>query len=125
MPYKDRKKRKDYDRERKRIARAAGAKQEPRPSPVAPVPLTFKLTSAQEILEVLAQQARILAGSSDPSSVIGRAKVIGFLCSVALRAIEVGGLEARLDALEAQLRALAGPTEVRRDGGAVLLPLGS
>lgn len=116
MPYKDPEKRKAQNRDRMRAKRAAqkGAVQgAPR---VRPSLVELKLDTAHRILETLAAQALEVDAAVGESSAVERARTIGYLCSVAIRAIETGGLEARIEQVEALLR------EMQRAQGPVALP---
>jgi len=91
MPYKNPEKRRDYQREYKRLQRLTPAQ--------VSIPLEFKLKTAQDILKLLAEQ--ICAVKEDQEAgTLEKARVIGYLASIALRAVETSELEARVEALE-------------------------
>lgn len=101
MPFSDPEKRRTYDADYKRKARAA----EPCPTRLA-MPAEFRAKTAADVLvrrgglneqlETLRQDA--LLGS------VERAKAVGYLAGIALRAIEAGDTAARLEALESILK---------------------
>jgi len=96
MPYKNPEKKRDYQREYKRLQRGALT-----PAQVS-IPLEFKLKTAQDILELLAEQ--ICAVKRDPEAgTLEKARTIGYLASIALRAVETAELEARVEAIERML----------------------
>lgn len=100
MPFKDPGKAKDYQREYRRRTRAGDCTT---PSQ-APIPTEFRLKTAADVLELLAEQ--IAAVRSDGKlTTAERARTIGFLAGVSLRAIEAGNNAARIEALEAILKA--------------------
>ena len=91
MPYKNPEKRRDYQREYKRLQRLTPAQ--------VSIPLEFKLKTTQDILKLLAEQ--ICAVKEDQEAgTLEKARVIGYLASIALRAVETSELEARVEALE-------------------------
>ena len=101
MPYKDPAKRREADRRRKREKRAeerkgvaAQADAQADKNTVAPedicTPGDVKRLIASEITNVT---------TADVDAIM-RARTVGYLCGVLLKAIEVGDIEARLDELE-------------------------
>ena len=99
MPYRDPDKRRAYDRDYKRTARAGGG---PTPSQTL-VPLPFRLKTAPDALRLLEEQ--VAAVRDDPEAgTLERARCVGYLVGVALKAIEAGDLAARLEAVEAVLK---------------------
>jgi hypothetical protein len=67
------------------------------------VPASFRLRSAGDIVGLLEQQI-IAVGADVESGTLEKARLIGYLASVGLKAIEAGNLAARLEALEAALK---------------------
>jgi hypothetical protein len=99
MPYKDPERQRTYQRDYRRLRRAGEATM---PRLVA-LPPTFRLKTAADVLALLSEQ--ILAVREDgESTALERARVIGYLGSVALKAIEAGDLAARLEAIEMALK---------------------
>jgi CII-binding regulator of phage lambda lysogenization HflD len=94
MPYKNPEKKRDYQREYKRLQRLTPAQ--------VSIPLEFKLKTAQDILELLAEQ--ICAVKRDPEAgTLEKARTIGYLASIALRAVETAELEVRVEEIERML----------------------
>ncbi len=100
MPYKDAESRRAYDREYKRTARAGGG---PTPGQTV-VPMPFRLKTAADVLALLAEQVRAVRDAPEAGT-LERARCVGYLAGVALKAIEAGDLAARVEAVEAVLKA--------------------
>lgn len=89
-----------------RMRRAAERKTGVRP--VVPAPI--RVETAQQILELLAEQVNAVR-TDESIGTVERARTIGYLAGVALRAVEVADLSARVERLEQALeeeRAAAG-----------------
>ncbi len=100
MPYADSEQARTYQREYRRLRRAGDDCTTPCTSPV---PLDFRMKTAADVMALLEDQ--VAAVLDDPESgVLEKARVIGYLATVSLRAIEAGNLAARLETLEAVLR---------------------
>ena len=100
MPYRDPDKRRAYDRDYKRSVRVGDC---PTPGQTL-VPLPFRLKTAADALKLLEEQ--VAAVREDPEAgTLERARCIGYLVGVALKAIEAGDLAARLEAVESVLKA--------------------
>ena len=100
MPYKDPARQRDYQREYKQLQRAGDC----RTSGQTPVPIPFRLKTAADVLALLEEQ--VSAVRDDPEAgALEKARCVGYLAGVALRAIEAGDLAARLEAVEAVLKA--------------------
>ncbi len=102
MPYKDPQQAREYQRERKRIERNT-AHTTRRTSPVQPVPLPFRLKTAADVIGLIEEQVGAVRAADDATT-LEKARTVGFLAGVALRAIEAGDMAARLEALEAVLK---------------------
>jgi hypothetical protein len=99
MPYSDSHKARDYQRDYRRLQRAAGCTGEC----TTPVPLAFRLQTAQDVIDLLQEQVE--AGRSEKEAgALEKARTIGYLASVALRAIDAGNLAARIEMLEMVLK---------------------
>jgi len=99
MPYRDPEQRRSYDREYKRTARTGGG-----PTPgQAVVPIPFRLKKAADVLGLIEEQVGAVRGD-DSLTTVERARTVGYLAGVALRAIEAGDLAARVEAVEAVLK---------------------
>jgi hypothetical protein len=99
MPYKDPAKRAAYHREYKRAARAMVAQT---PGQAA-IPAMFRLQTAQDALTLLAEQVASLQADATATT-LERARCIGYLVGISLKAIEAGDTAARLEAVEAVLK---------------------
>lgn len=100
MPYKDEDRQREYQREYGRLRRAGGAQT---PSQTA-IPLPFRLKTAADVLALLEEQVGVVRGDTELTT-MERARTVGYLAGVALRAIEAGDLAARVEAVEAVLKA--------------------
>jgi len=105
MPYKEPEKKRDYQREYMRLQRGG---QGFTPAQVS-IPLEFKLKTAQDILNLLSEQ--ISAVKRDPvAGTLEKARTIGYLAGIALKAVEATGLEVRVLSLEGILLRRKAPT---------------
>ena len=94
MPYKDPEKRRAYAREYQRLQRA-GVSQTPGKTPL---PTEFRLQTAREAIDLLREQIEAVRRAKvKPTE---RARCIGYLAAIVLKAIEVAEVEARIEALE-------------------------
>ena len=100
MPYKDTDRQRDYQREYGRMRRAGEAQT---PSQTA-IPLPFRLKTAADVLKLLEEQVAAVRGEPNAGT-LEKARCIGYLAGVALKAIEAGDLAARLEAVESVLKA--------------------
>ena len=99
MPYRDPDRQREYQREYGRMRRA-GEAQTPNQTLV---PIPFRLRTAADVLALLGEQ--VAAVRDDPEvGTLERARCIGYLAAVTLKAIEAGDLAARLEAIEAVLK---------------------
>lgn len=103
MPYADPEKARAYQRERKRLARVAGTGTTRRPSPVQPVPLPFRLKTAHDVLALIEESVAAVRVAEDATT-LERARAIGYLAGVALRAIETGDLAAQVAIIQAEMQ---------------------
>ena len=100
MPYKDPGKQQDYQREYGRMRRVGGTQT---PSQTQ-VPIPFRLKTAADVLALLEEQVTAVRGDPDAGT-LEKARCIGYLAGISLKAIEAGDLAARLEAVEAVLKA--------------------
>ena len=98
MPFADPEKRRAYDSDYKRKARAA----DPCPTRLS-LPPEFRAKTAADVLGLLNEQLDTLRQDASLGS-LERAKAVGYLAGIALRAIEAGDVVARLEAMEAILK---------------------
>ena len=99
MPYKDPETRRDYQRDYKRMQRA-GSGQTPGQTLLPP---SFRLKTAQDVLELLQEQINNVRQEPDART-LEKARAVGHLAGIALKAVEVANLSARLEAVEQVLR---------------------
>jgi hypothetical protein len=97
MAYADPDRRRSYQREYQRLRRA-GLHQTPSQTQL---PLEFRLETARDVVDLI--QDEIAAVLSADVRVLERARTVGYLATIALRAIETADIEARLQAVEAVL----------------------
>ena len=98
MPYKDPEQRRNYDADYKRLRRAGS------PTLSNPlVPPAERIATARDVLDLLSEQMHLVrsAENADP---MDRARTVGFLCGICLKAIESGDQAARIEALERALK---------------------
>jgi hypothetical protein len=105
MPYTDPDHARKYQRDCRRLRRAGDVYTTPCTSRV---PLDFRLKTAADVLALLEEQVAAVRNDAD-SGPLEKARVVGYLADISLRAIEAGNLAARLEALEAVLK-------TRKDG---------
>lgn len=99
MPYRSPEDRRAYHRDYKRLRRA-GIGQTPSQTPL---PAEFRLRKATDIIGLMEEQVALVR-QDGLLSTTERARCLGFLATVALRAIESGDMAARLEAIEAVLK---------------------
>ena len=99
MPYKDAEQARDYQREYRRVARAGGDVQ----GVVRQVPLPFRLKTAADVMALLEEQVQAVREDKEAAT-LEKARTVGFLAGVALRAIEAGEMAVRVEALEGVLK---------------------
>lgn len=98
MPFRDPERRREYQRERAQLRRAGRIEAPAK----AVLPEPIRVQTARDVLALLAEQINLLR--SDLSlGTVERARTLGALAGVALRAVETADLEARLAALESVL----------------------
>jgi hypothetical protein len=99
LPFKDPERRRAYQAEYRRGQRAGNPERPGRTS----LPAPFRLQTARDALALLEEQVN--AVRADPGvGTLERARCLGYLAGIALRAVETGELEARLEALEGVLK---------------------
>jgi hypothetical protein len=100
MPFADPNKARDYQREYRRTRRTGDACTTPG---TTPLPLPFRLKTAADVLQLLEEQVEAVRGEQEAGT-LEKARTIGHLAGVALKAIEAGNLAARIEMLEAVLK---------------------
>lgn len=109
MPYRDLERRRGYMRDYQRLRRA-GKTRKTLANPVTPLFRTKSVEDVTLLLDESLCEVRAIQDKS-PGTILAKARAIGSLALVLLKALEVGQLEARVSALEAAL-------ENPRGGGA-------
>jgi hypothetical protein len=100
MPFSDPDKARDYQREYRRTRRAGDGCTSPG---TTPIPLPFRLKTADDVLRLLEEQVEAVRVEQEAGT-LEKARAIGYLAVVALKAIEAGNLAARIEVLEAVLK---------------------
>src|SRR5262249_30684576 len=100
MPFADPDQARDYQREYRRLRRGG----DDCTTPVHPaVPLHFRLQTAADVLTVLEEQVQAVRAEQEAGT-LEKARTIGYLAGISLKAIEAGNLAARIEMLEAVLK---------------------
>src|SRR5262245_1264477 len=100
MPFSDPDRARDYQREYRRTRRAGDGCTTPG---TTPVPLPFRLQTAADVLSLLEEQVEAVRTEREAGT-LEKARVVGYLAGVALKAIEAGNLAARIEMLEMVLK---------------------
>lgn len=99
MPYKSAEVSRAYQRDYKRLKRA-GESQTPGQTVL---PAEFRLQTAQDVLALIGEQVDIVRSDTETGK-LEKARCLGYLATIALRAIETGELATRLEAIERTLK---------------------
>src|SRR3712207_77858 len=99
MPYKDPDRRQAYQREYKRMQRAGGGQT---PGQTL-IPLPLRVRTAQDVLALIEEQVNAVRDEPEAKT-LEKARAVGYLAGIALRAVEVADLSARVEAVERVLR---------------------
>ena len=99
MPYANADTQREYKREWARMERAGecGTPHGTR------LPSEFRLRRATDVLELLEEQVNAVRTDTEACT-LEKARAVGYLAAITLRAIECGDLAARLEAVESVLR---------------------
>jgi hypothetical protein len=100
MPFSDPDQARDYQREYRRTRRTGDGCTTPG---TTPLPLLFRLKTAADVLQLLEEQVEAVRAEQEAGT-LEKARVVGYLAGVALKAIETGNLAARIEMLEAVLK---------------------
>ena len=101
MPYADPERARSYFREYRRMRRSGDACS----TPVHPaVPVEFRLETAGDVIGLIESQVQAVVDDA-AAGTLEKARCIGYLAGISLKAIECGNLAARLEALELVLKA--------------------
>jgi ribosome modulation factor len=99
MPYKDPEKRQAYQKEYARMRRAGGGQT---PGQTL-LPLPFRLRTARDVLPLIEEQLNAIRDESEADT-LAKARAVGYLAGITLRAVEVADLSTRVEALERVLK---------------------
>lgn len=99
MSYRDPERKRSYQREYKRLKRT-GTCQTPCQTLIPP---EFRLRTAMDVLNLVAEQVQAVRADEDANT-MEKARTIGFLAGIALRAVEAADLTGRVEALEQILK---------------------
>jgi hypothetical protein len=97
--YKDPEQRRAYDREYKRMLRTGSNLT---PSQTA-LPTSFRIKRAEDILNLLSEQIEAVKNDTEAGT-LEKARCIGYLSGIALKAVEATNIESRLVAVEKVLK---------------------
>jgi len=100
MPYRNQDRARDYQREYRRTRREGDDCTTPCTSPV---PLPFRLQTAADVIDLLKEQVAAVRADA-AAGTLEKARTIGYLAGVALRAIEAGNVAGRIEMLEVVLK---------------------
>jgi hypothetical protein len=100
MPFADTNKARDYQRDYRRLRRGGDDCTTPC---TTPIPLPFRLQTAADVLALLEEQVAAVRKAPE-ASVLEKARTIGYLAGITLKAIDAGNLAARIEMLEAVLK---------------------
>ncbi len=99
MPYRNPNQAREYQREYRRIRRAGDESTTPC---TTPMPIEFRLKQASDVLALIEEQIAQVRGDQE-SGKLEKARCIGYLAGIALKAIDAGNLAGRIEALETVL----------------------
>lgn len=106
MPFKDPQRAREYQRTYRRTNRTG---RDVAGGTAVDLPVPTALRTSAAVIEVLEEQVAVIRGDTTLSPA-ERARTIGYLCSVTLRAIESRNLQARVEELERVLKLRESPT---------------
>ncbi|HEY1380564.1 MAG TPA: hypothetical protein VGF55_27430 [Gemmataceae bacterium] len=100
MPYRDPTRARDYQREYRRTRRSG----DPCTTPgTTAIPTAFRLKTAADVLALLEEQVAAVRADA-AAGALEKARTLGYLATVSLKAIEAGDLAARVEMLESVLK---------------------
>ena len=100
MPYRDPGKARNYQREYRRTRRVGDVCTTPG---TTLLPLPFRLKTAADVLRLIEEQVGAVRDAQEAGT-LEKARTIGYLAGVALKAVEAGNLAARIEMLESVLK---------------------
>ena len=108
MPFSDPEQARNYQRDYRRLRRGGDSCTTPG---TTPIPLPFRLQTAADVIDLLEEQIAAVRADAEAGT-LEKARTIGYLAGIALKAIDAGNLAARIEALETVLK--------QRNGGGKL-----
>jgi len=99
MAYSNPTQRRDYQRDYKRFKRAGSCQTPGQPR----LPSTFRLKTAQDVLALLGEQVEAVR-DDEQAGTMERARTIGYLAGIVLKAVEAADTTTRLEALERAMK---------------------
>ncbi len=102
MPYSDPETARDYQREYRRMQRSGESTTCTTPGTTR-LPAEFRLRTASDVLALLDEQVDAVRNETEAGT-LEKARCIGYLAAITLKAIEAGNLSARVEALEFVLK---------------------
>ncbi|MGZ4852091.1 MAG: hypothetical protein ACXV3D_02740 [Halobacteriota archaeon] len=111
MPIKDDSRRREYQRNYARLRRAGltGSQSKKRSQSVKPALIeddTLRLETVKDYMDVINRVIMDVRDDAD-SSRIQKARTVGYLVNIALKALELGSIEERVEQLEATINTAA------------------
>ena len=103
MPYSNPDTNRSYHREYKRLHRTGVCPTRCQTACQTLLPSPIRLKTAQDVLELLAEQVELVR-ADNRASTLERARTVGFLAGTVLRAVEAANVTARLEAVERILK---------------------
>src|SRR6476659_5337211 len=100
MPYSDPNRARQYQRDYRRTRRSGDRCTTP-VHPIIPIP--FRLQTAQDVIDLLQEQVAVVRAETNAGT-LEKARTVGYLAAIALKAIETGHLAARIEMLESVLK---------------------
>jgi len=107
MPFTDPDRAREYQRDYRRTQRVAEGCTS---ACTSPVPMAFRLQTAADVLQLLAEQVEAVRADTEIKTT-ERARTIGYLAGIALKAIDAGNLAARIEMLEMVLKTRNGDSK--------------
>jgi hypothetical protein len=104
MPYADLERQRAYKRKWMQMRRAG----ECGTPGGTTLPVSFRVQTAADVLDLLSNEIEAVRGDPEAKT-LEKARVVGYLAGIALRAVEVAQLSGRVEALEAVLKARRRP----------------
>ena len=101
MPYADPERARSYFREYRRMRRGGDDCSTPCSTRL---PVEFRLETAGDVIALIENQVQAVLDDAEAGT-LAKARCVGYLASVSLKAIECGNLAARLEAVESVLKA--------------------